>query len=95
MIVIASCPSTPGVLHKGNGENIFISQQPPVIHTVMGTGNVRTIPCPNCNGPALGSKLYAPVAITCGSDGSIYIGDFNFIRRILPNGFAISILELR
>ncbi|XP_055726034.1 teneurin-1 isoform X2 [Salvelinus fontinalis] len=84
-----------GVLHKGNGENIFISQQPPVIHTVMGTGNVRTIPCPNCNGPALGSKLYAPVAITCGSDGSIYIGDFNFIRRILPNGFAISILELR
>uniref|UniRef100_A0A8D0CGR6 Teneurin transmembrane protein 1 n=1 Tax=Scleropages formosus TaxID=113540 RepID=A0A8D0CGR6_SCLFO len=84
-----------GILHKGNGENVFLSQQPPVITTVMGNGNMRTIPCPSCNGPALGSKLFAPVAIACGSDGSIYVGDFNFIRRILPNGYAISILEMR
>ncbi|XP_028838549.1 teneurin-1 isoform X2 [Denticeps clupeoides] len=84
-----------GILHKGNGENVFISQQPPVISTVMGTGAVRAIPCPSCNGPAAGRKLFAPVALACGSDGSIYVGDFNFIRRILPNGFVISILELR
>ncbi|XP_035290458.1 teneurin-1 isoform X1 [Anguilla anguilla] len=84
-----------GILHKGNGENIFISQQPPVITTVMGNGYIRTIPCPSCNGPALGSKLFAPVALACGSDGSVYVGDFNFVRRILPNGKAISILELR
>ncbi|KAG7484175.1 hypothetical protein MATL_G00046510 [Megalops atlanticus] len=84
-----------GILHKGNGENIFISQQPPVITTVMGNGYIRTIPCPSCNGPALGSKLFAPVAVACGSDGSVYIGDFNFVRRILPNGYVISILELR
>ncbi|KAJ8405717.1 hypothetical protein AAFF_G00311540 [Aldrovandia affinis] len=84
-----------GILHKGNGENIFISQQPPVITTVMGNGYIRTIPCPSCNGPALGSKLFAPVAAASGSDGSVYVGDFNFVRRILPNGYAISILELR
>ncbi|KAI1902722.1 hypothetical protein AGOR_G00018940 [Albula goreensis] len=84
-----------GILHKGNGENIFISQQPPVITTVMGTGYIRTIPCPSCNGPALGSNLFAPIAAACGSDGSVYVGDFNFVRRILPNGYAISILELR
>ncbi|XP_072573657.1 teneurin-1-like isoform X1 [Paramormyrops kingsleyae] len=84
-----------GILHKGNGENIFISQQPPVITTVMGNGNYRTIPCPSCNGPALEQKLFAPVAVACGSDGSVYVGDFNFVRRILPNGFSVNILELR
>ncbi|XP_022536740.2 teneurin-1 isoform X2 [Astyanax mexicanus] len=84
-----------GILHKGDGENVFISQQPPLISTVMGTGTVRPIACPSCNGPAAERKLFAPVALACGSDGSIYVGDFNFIRRILPNGFTVSILELR
>ncbi|KAA0716697.1 Teneurin-1 [Triplophysa tibetana] len=84
-----------GILHKGNGENVFISQQPLVISTVMGTGAVRAIPCPNCNGPAAEQKLFAPIALACGSDGSVYVGDFNYIRRILSNGFTISILELR
>lgn len=87
--------SSAGILHKGNGENVFISQQPLVISTVMGTGAVRAIPCPNCNGPAVEQKLFAPIALACGSDGSVYVGDFNYIRRILPNGFSISILELR
>uniref|UniRef100_A0A8B9RD51 Teneurin transmembrane protein 1 n=1 Tax=Astyanax mexicanus TaxID=7994 RepID=A0A8B9RD51_ASTMX len=83
-----------GILHKGNGENIFISQQPPVISTVMGNGYYRTIPCPGCSGPALEGKLFAPVALACGSDGSIYVGDFNFVRRILPSGYTYNILEL-
>ncbi|XP_026796322.3 teneurin-1 isoform X2 [Pangasianodon hypophthalmus] len=83
-----------GVLHKGNGENIFISQQPPVIRTVMGNGYHRTIPCHGCSGPALERKLFAPVALACGSDGSIYVGDFNFVRRILPSGYTYNILEL-
>ncbi|XP_041112039.1 teneurin-1-like isoform X2 [Polyodon spathula] len=84
-----------GILHKGNGENIFISQQPPVITTVMGNGYHRSIPCPNCNGPVQGSKLFAPIAVACGPDSSVYVGDFNFIRRILPSGYAVTILELR
>lgn len=92
---MTAIPVPAGILHKGNGENIFISQQPPVITTVMGNGNYRTIPCPSCNGPALEQKLFAPVAVACGSDGSVYVGDFNFVRRILPNGFSVNILELR
>ncbi|KAL2077776.1 hypothetical protein ACEWY4_027280 [Coilia grayii] len=83
-----------GILHKGNGENLFISQQPPVIGTVMGNGYYRTIPCTGCSGPALQSKLFAPVALACGSEGSVYVGDFNFIRRILPSGHTYNILEL-
>lgn len=84
-----------GILHKGDGENVFVSQQPPLVSTVMGTGAVRPIACPSCSGPAAERKLFAPVALACGSDGSVYVGDFNFIRRILPNGFTLSILELR
>ncbi|XP_030431049.1 teneurin-1 isoform X3 [Gopherus evgoodei] len=84
-----------GIVHKGNGENLFISQQPPVISTVMGNGHQRSVSCSNCNGLALSSKLFAPVALASGPDGSVYIGDFNFVRRIFPSGNSISILELR
>uniref|UniRef100_A0A674JCB1 Teneurin-1 n=1 Tax=Terrapene triunguis TaxID=2587831 RepID=A0A674JCB1_9SAUR len=83
-----------GIVHKGNGENMFISQQPPVISTVMGNGHQRSVSCSNCNGLALSSKLFAPVALASGPDGSVYIGDFNFVRRIFPSGNSISILEL-
>ncbi|XP_076878792.1 teneurin-1-like isoform X2 [Brachyhypopomus gauderio] len=84
-----------GILHKGNGENVFITQQPAVIGTVMGNGYYRTIPCPGCSGPASEAKLFAPVALACGPDGSIYVGDFNFVRRILPSGYTYNILELK
>ncbi|XP_043547587.1 teneurin-4 isoform X1 [Chiloscyllium plagiosum] len=83
------------ILHKGNGENNFISQQPPVIGSIIGNGRRRSISCPSCNGLATGNKLLAPVALTCGSDGSIYVGDFNYVRRIFPSGNVINILELR
>ncbi|XP_039204686.1 teneurin-1 isoform X4 [Crotalus tigris] len=84
-----------GIVHKGNGENIFISQQPAVISTVMGNGHQRSVSCTNCNGPSHSNKLFAPIALASGTDGSIYIGDFNFVRRLLPSGTSISILELR
>uniref|UniRef100_A0A6I8PA01 Teneurin-1 n=1 Tax=Ornithorhynchus anatinus TaxID=9258 RepID=A0A6I8PA01_ORNAN len=67
-----------GIVHKGNGENMFISQQPPVISTVMGNGHQRSVSCTNCNGVAHSNKLFAPVALASGPDGSVYIGDFNF-----------------
>ncbi|XP_036042574.1 teneurin-4 isoform X2 [Onychomys torridus] len=84
-----------GILHKGNGENQFVSQQPPVIGSIMGNGRRRSISCPSCNGLADGNKLLAPVALTCGSDGSLYVGDFNYIRRIFPSGNVTNILEMR
>ncbi|XP_065121601.1 teneurin-3 isoform X11 [Paramisgurnus dabryanus] len=83
-----------GILYKGNGENVFISQQPPVISTIMGNGRRRSITCPSCNGQADGNKLLAPVALACGSDGSLFVGDFNYIRRIFPSGNVTSVMEL-
>ncbi|XP_066534387.1 teneurin-3 [Hoplias malabaricus] len=84
-----------GILYKGDGENVFISQQPPVISTIMGNGRRRSISCPSCNGQADGNKLLAPVALACGADGSLFVGDFNYIRRIYPSGNVSSVMELR
>uniref|UniRef100_A0A8C7U3N5 Teneurin-3 n=1 Tax=Oncorhynchus mykiss TaxID=8022 RepID=A0A8C7U3N5_ONCMY len=84
-----------GILYKGSGENQFISLQPPVISTVMGNGRRRSISCPSCNGQALGNKLLAPLALAWGNDGSLYVGDFNYIRRVYPSGNVTSVMELR
>ncbi|KAK7922544.1 hypothetical protein WMY93_009446 [Mugilogobius chulae] len=58
-----------GILHKGSGENVFVTKQPPVIVSVMGNGRRRSISCPSCNGLADGNKLLAPVALAMGTDG--------------------------
>ncbi|XP_016101314.1 teneurin-2-like [Sinocyclocheilus grahami] len=84
-----------GILHKGSGENIFVSQQPPIITSIMGNGRRRSISCPSCNGLADGNKLLAPVALAAGIDGSLYVGDLNFVRRVYPNLNTTRILELR
>uniref|UniRef100_A0A8C7I3M6 Teneurin-2 n=1 Tax=Oncorhynchus kisutch TaxID=8019 RepID=A0A8C7I3M6_ONCKI len=83
------------ILHKGSGENVFVSQQPPVISSVMGNGRRRSISCPSCNGLADSNKLLAPVALATGIDGSLYVGDLNFIRRVYPSLNTTGILELR
>ncbi|XP_073507220.1 teneurin-2 isoform X7 [Phyllobates terribilis] len=84
-----------GILHKGSGENQFLSQQPAVIMSIMGNGRRRSISCPSCNGLAEGNKLLAPMALAVGIDGSLFVGDFNYIRRIFPSRNVTSILELR
>ena len=58
----------------------------------MGNGRRRSISCPSCNGQADGNKLLAPVALACGIDGSLYVGDFNYVRRIFPSGNVTSVL---
>lgn len=89
-------PPSPGILHKGNGENVYLSQQPPIISTVMGNGFYRSVPCgPSCSGAARDMMLFAPVALASGPDGSLYVGDFNFVRRVHPDGYTRTILELK
>lgn len=67
------------------------SHPPPL----LGNGRRRSISCPSCNGQAEGNKLLAPLALACGADGSIFVGDFNYIRRIFPSGNVTSVMELR
>nr|XP_032813608.1 teneurin-3-like isoform X2 [Petromyzon marinus] len=82
-------------VHKGSGESVLVWQLPPVISSVMGNGRRRSISCPSCNGVAEGNKLLAPMGLACAPDGSLYVGDFNFVRRILPSGNVTSVFELR
>ena len=35
------------------------------------------------------------MALACGIDGSLYVGDFNYVRRVRPSGNVTSVLELR
>ncbi|XP_054706781.1 teneurin-m-like [Uloborus diversus] len=84
-----------GVLQKGDGTTIYFRQQPRVISTLMGTGHQRPMLCPECNGMAREARLLAPVALTSGPDGSVYVGDFNLIRRITTSGQVYTIFRMR
>ncbi|XP_065143605.1 teneurin-2 isoform X2 [Paramisgurnus dabryanus] len=85
-----------GILHKGSGENVFLSQQqPPIINSIMGNGRRRSISCPSCSGMAEGNKLLAPVALACDGEGNLYVGDLNFVRRVYPSLNTTAVLELR
>lgn len=61
----------------------------------MGNGRRRSIFCFSCNGFVDGNKFLVFVVFICGFDGSFYVGDFNYIRRIFFFGNVINILELR
>lgn len=85
-----------GILHKGDGTNIYLKDQPPTIHTMVGTGQRRALDCgTGCSGTTEEATLMAPTALASGPDGSIYVGDFNLVRRITPEQQVFTILELR
>lgn len=85
-----------GILQKGDGSTLHLKQYPRTVQVVMGTGLQRTLDCPGqCGGPAKDAKLLTPVALTSGPDGSIYVGDFNLVRRITPEGNVYTVLQLR
>jgi len=85
-----------GILHKGDGTNIYLKERPRRVVTVMGDGRARPIDCKGCDGKAVDSRLMAPVALASGRDGSLYIGDYNYIRKLSTNREDVtSILQLR
>ena len=85
-----------GILHKGDGTNIYLNEQPRKIITILGTGKQRRLDCKNCNGATANSRLMAPVALASGRDGSLYIGDFNYIRKLSPGREDVqNILQLK
>ncbi|XP_046486280.1 teneurin-a isoform X2 [Neodiprion pinetum] len=83
-----------GILQKGDGSTLHFKQYPRTVKVVMGTGLQRSLVCTNCNGPAKDARLLTPVALTSGPDGSIYVGDFNLVRRITPDGNVNTVLIL-
>ena len=47
-----------------------------------------------CHGQALDQTLLSPVSVVAGADGSIFVGDFDLIRRIMPDGMVVTLLKL-
>jgi teneurin len=84
-----------GILQKGDGSTVHKKEFPRTVKAIMGTGAQRPLNCPDhCNGIAKDAKLLTPVALASGPDGSLYVGDFNLVRRITPDGAITTVLQL-
>jgi RHS repeat-associated protein len=83
-----------GILQKGDGSNIYLKHKPRVILTTMGDGHQRPLDCNDCEGQASKQRLLAPVALTAAPDGSIFVGDFNLVRKILTDGRVRTVVRL-
>ncbi|CAG9856806.1 unnamed protein product [Phyllotreta striolata] len=83
-----------GILQKGDGSNIYLKHKPRVILTTMGDGHQRPLDCTDCEGQASKQRLLAPVALASAPDGSLFIGDFNLVRKIQTDGMVRTIVRL-
>ncbi|XP_046748396.1 teneurin-m isoform X1 [Diprion similis] len=83
-----------GILQKGDGANIYLKHKPRVILTSMGDGHQRPLDCFDCDGQASKQRLLAPVALATAPDGSIFVGDFNLVRKILVDGTVKTVVRL-
>lgn len=84
-----------GILQKGDGATFHMKAYPRTVKVIMGTGLQRPLNCPDhCNGVAKDARLLTPIALAAGADGSLYVGDFNLVRRIMPDGKVLTVLQL-
>ena len=76
---------------------MHFKRHPRLVDTLLGTGQQRPLRCPPsaCSGAANASRLLTPVALATGADGSVYVGDFNLVRRVTPAGEVFTVAELR
>lgn len=74
---------------------MYLKNKPRVLVTAMGDGRQRPMHCHQCDGVAKKQRLLAPVALAAAPDGSLYIGDFNLIRRVSLDGHVTTVVELR
>ena len=84
-----------GILQKGDGSNIYLKHKPRVILTTMGDGHQRPLDCFDCDGQASKQRLLAPVALATSPDGSIFVGDFNLVRKIYVDGTVKTVVRLK
>lgn len=86
-----------GILYKGDGTNVFLRERPRLISDVIGDGSRRSGECDGAGclgGRAARQHLMAPVDIATASDGSLYVGDYDLIRKIRADGTVVTLLKL-
>ena len=91
---------TIGILQKGDGSILEFESYPRLLTPVVGNGSKRPFQCGKSSASqcdeilAIETSLMNIVSMTSGPDGSIYIGDYNLIRRVSPHtGKIYTILE--
>ena len=90
-----------GILYRGDGTNVYLRETPALIFTSFGDGRRRDYACAAatassssaCNGPRQ-QRLLAAWEIAAAPDGSLYVGDYNLVRRISPDGTVHTVLQL-
>ena len=74
-----------------------LKSYPKVGEVILGVeGQKRPLDCtkPECDGPvSKASTLLSVVSLTTGPDGSVYVGDFNVVRKLTVDGKVSTILQ--
>ena len=86
-----------GLLQKGDGSILDFKSYPKLAEVVMGNkGQKRPVECSKleCDG-AIGrvSPFLNVISLTHGPDGSVYVGDYNLIRKLTNDGKLYTILQ--
>ncbi|XP_069941027.1 teneurin-a isoform X3 [Cherax quadricarinatus] len=83
-----------GLLQRGDGSTMSLREAPRLVSPLMGTGSQRQVVCRHCSGLARDAQLLTPTSLAAGPDGSVYVGDFNLLRRVTPDGMVYTLLQL-
>ncbi|GAV01016.1 hypothetical protein RvY_11793-2 [Ramazzottius varieornatus] len=86
-----------GVLHRGDGSSVYFSEGLLEVAPAVGSGQIRPVVCNDgcAAGLAKDIDLLAPIALATAPDGSLYVGDFNLIRKVKPDGALLNVLQLQ
>lgn len=92
-------------MERGDGAVLYLDKMQKVLTTIVGSAIRRTMI--NCNdsllyntsecveSPLATAKLFSPMALAVAADGAVFVGDFDWIRRISPDGTTITnVLQL-
>lgn len=84
------------VLFRGDGGQMDLRSGPRQLTLTIGTGTPRSLTCVECAAasPSAYAKILNPVAMASAGDGSLYVGDFNLVRKVTPEGRVFTVLHL-
>ena len=84
------------VLFRGDGGQLDLQSGPRQLSLLIGTGSPRSLACVECQtaSPSAYGKILNPVAMAAAGDGSIFVGDFNLVRKVTPEGRVFTVLQL-
>ena len=84
------------IWYQGSGEVFDFKEQTRQLNLILGTGTPRSLICLECQSasPASVAKILNPVAMAAAGDGSLFVGDFNLVRRVTPEGRVYTVLQL-